>query len=59
MKTPKTLDELTKACEKQEINQSKKCTTPQNATWIEWANVRMSDDYAAFVQDNHHYAFDL
>ncbi len=28
------------------------------ATWIEWGNVRLSKEYAAYIQDHHSYAYD-
>ena len=43
MKMPKDQNESKTACEKQPVERSK---VAQNATWIEWANVRFSDDYA-------------
>lgn len=56
MKMPRNKEEFTLACQKQEIERTQ---ADQNATWIEWGNVRFSDDYAYFVQNHHSYAFDF
>lgn len=57
MKTKlKNLDELHQACAKLPKERSR---VAQYATWIEWGNVRLGDDYAAFVQNHHSYAFDF
>lgn len=57
IKKPTSLEEL-----KEAISYRNDCTRPKEgtrATWIEWGNVRFSNEYADYIQDHHSYAFDF
>jgi SAM-dependent methyltransferase len=56
VKTPKNLEEL-----KQAVDYRADYDRPKDdsfATWIEWGNVRLSKEYASFIQNHHANAFD-
>jgi SAM-dependent methyltransferase len=56
IKAPTNLEELRQATAYRSDCQRPKIGTW--ATWIEWANVRFSKQYAEYIQDHHAYAFD-
>jgi len=55
VKNPENLNELRQTTKYRKDNRTKDYG---RSTWIEWGNVRFSNQYADFIQDHHSYAFD-